>query len=428
MADAPVVNTPLKHTTTKTPMLRWWYMGFPLLGLCAIAGMDRVAIAVIMANKQFLTDLSLIGRPAVTGLLMSGFIAMYAASSIGWGYFVRRFGPRIAGIIGVILWGLTMGASGLAHTAGALITARVVLGLGEGFMFSTCNTYVVNWFPPKERGTATSMYLNGQTIGPILAGVLVVWVIGSAGWRMAFFALGALSLIIPLPLLIFPMKDRPRQQRSMSKEEITFIEQASLVKRTERSVSEKKYFLRNYRFWLLVGVWCSENIYYYGWLTWMPTYFQNARHFSFHAAGYLFSLNWAFTLVTILGIGYLSDRFLRRAPFGCAGFFIAGIAMYLGGSVIQNNYWALAALVISLASQQPANVMMHALFQTVVPAEFVGASTGVAATIGLGVGMVAPFLAGLFLQLYGFGAVIALFAVAPVLSGLLLLILAKEGY
>ena len=158
---------------TKSLRLRWWFIAVPLLVITLIGQVDKVAISVVMSNKQFLQDLKLIGRPAVTGLLMSGFLLSYAVFHFFWGYFVKRFGPRISAIAGIIVWAGTMALSGIAQTAGAMITARVILGVGEAFTFPVSNTFVANWFPVKERGRANSIWMNGMMLGPV-----VVWGLG----------------------------------------------------------------------------------------------------------------------------------------------------------------------------------------------------------------------------------------------------------
>ena len=75
-------------------------------------------------------------------------------------------------------------------------------------------------------------------------------------------------------------------------------------------------YLGNYRFWLVALAWGFNNIYYWGWTTWMPTYFQTVRHFSFKSAGYLYSLSFLFALMAIWIVSFWSDRIMRRAPFG----------------------------------------------------------------------------------------------------------------
>jgi hypothetical protein len=55
----------------KSTLLRWWLVPIPLLFIALIGQIDKMAIQVVMANRPFLADLHLVGRPAVTGLFMT---------------------------------------------------------------------------------------------------------------------------------------------------------------------------------------------------------------------------------------------------------------------------------------------------------------------------------------------------------------------
>jgi len=99
---------PRKSVSGSLPQLRWWFIALPLLIIYLLGQTDKSNISVVIANRQFLQDLNLIGRPAVTGLLMSGLLFSYAISIFFWGYFVKRFGPRNCAITGVVSWGVIL--------------------------------------------------------------------------------------------------------------------------------------------------------------------------------------------------------------------------------------------------------------------------------------------------------------------------------
>ena len=426
LSDGAVGRAPFKSLR-----MRWWFAAVPLLIIAFIGQMDKLSISVVMANRQFLQDLHLIGRPAVTGLLMSGFLFSYAICQFFWGWFVKRFGPRRSAILGIIVWAGTMTMSGIAHTAGTLIFARVILGVGEAFMFPVFNTFVANWFPVKERARASSFWLNGFPLAPVVGGTLVVAIIVAGGWRWVFFALAGLSILIPLPLLIFLMKDHPRQQRLISRDEVKLVEEGALARTKEvpkAGARGKGDYLRNYRFWLVALAWGFNNIYYWGWTTWMPTYFQTFRHFSFKSAGYLYSLSFLFALLALWIVSFWSDRSMRRAPFGAAGWILAGILMYVGGVFISNPYWALVVLISSLCCEQPAFLMVHALLQSIVPERSMGGAAGIGGGISGFASMASPALIGLLLQISGFGAAIVFLSLASLVAGILYCFLIREGY
>ena len=253
--------------------------------------------------------------------------------------------------------------------------------------------------------------------------------ISAWGWRTAFFSIAAISLLIPLPMVLFMMRDRPRQHPRINGEELRYIEEGLEAKEAEGTIPKAtKSWARNYRFWLLVISWSFINLYFWGWATWMPSYFRTVRHFSFQAAGWAYSLNYVFTVVTVLGFGYLSDRFMRRAVFGVAGGIMAGIAMFLGGIVIENPYSALIVLIIALMCQQIFFLMCSPLIQSVVPRDAIARAIGVAALVGYLVAMLAPTFIGFLVQISGYNAVVIFLALSITIGGLIMSPLAKAGY
>lgn len=424
MTDASAQGIGVRPSRT-----RWWYIALPMIVIGIVNNVDRTAIGVIIANKQFLQDLNLVGKPVILGLFMSGFMLTFAITPVMWGYAMKWCGARIAGAVGIVIWGLSMILSGLAPSANLLIAARVLLGIGEGFMHPFNFSFVTNWFPSKERSMANSMWLNGQNLGPAVAGVLMVAFISAWGWRSAFFALAVLSLCIPLPMVLFMMRDRPRQHPRTSTEELRYIEEGIQAKEREGTLTApKERWARNYRFWLMVIAWTCSNVYFWGWATWMPSYFRTVRHFSFQGAGWAYSLNYVFTVATVLGFGYLSDRVRRRAVFGVAGGIMAGIAMFIGGRVIANPYSALIVLIIALMCQQIFFLMCSPLIQSIVPRDAIARAIGVAALVGYLVAMLAPTFIGFLVQVSGYNAVVIFLALSITIGGLIMSPLAKEGY
>lgn len=428
---APGAQATCNTFAQKASRLRWWYIAAPLLIVVIVGQLNKLAIPVVMSHKQFLHDLNLLGRPAVTGLLTSGFLFSYAICQFVWGYTVRRFGPRVSAITGVLICGGAMLLSGIAETASALITARIILGIGGAFMFPVASTFVANWFPVSERGRANSIWLSGMTVGPAICGVLVVVVMAAGGWRTVFFTLAALSLL-PLSLAIFLMRDHPLQQARISSDEVRLIEEGVLAKTKEvphtTVLQRKGGYLADYHFWLVTLACGFNHIYFWGWSTWMPTYFQDVHHLSFHSAGYLFSLSFLFTIPAMLVVGYCSDRTMRRAPFGAGCWIIAGILMFVGGGLLQNAYWALAVLTISLCCQEAAFLMGQSLLQSLIPESLMGSAMGISAGVSMLMSAISPTLIGFLLQISGFGSVIVFLALALLIPGILTLFLVREGY
>ena len=203
---------------------RWFLMATPLAFIGAIILLSRVSVSILISNQQFLSDLDLVNRPALAGMLATSYLITYALTQSIWGPIIDKIGPRNTGIVASIIWALTMAVSGLSTTAGQIIIGRIILGVGQGVMFPLFNVYVGNWFPPKERGRASAFWLNGTTVGPVLSGIIVVAMIASGGWRYAFYLHGLISLL-PLIPIIFLMKEYPSQSKWMSKMKLLILKQ-----------------------------------------------------------------------------------------------------------------------------------------------------------------------------------------------------------
>ncbi|MCI4344650.1 MAG: MFS transporter, partial [Thermoplasmata archaeon] len=75
----------------------------------------------------------------------------------------------------------------LSATGGELLAARVVQGVGAGFLFSNSAAILTDAFPPGERGRALGINqvaaLSGSILGLVLGGVLTT----ELGWRSIFW-------------------------------------------------------------------------------------------------------------------------------------------------------------------------------------------------------------------------------------------------
>ena len=98
-------------------------------------------------------------------------------------------GRRKVHMVGLVLFAVGSLAVGLAPTFGLMITARVLMSVGNAMVQAVGTAMIVTVFPPEERGKAlgsqTSVVAIGAAMGPIGAG-LVLQVLP---WQALFFLL-----------------------------------------------------------------------------------------------------------------------------------------------------------------------------------------------------------------------------------------------
>src|SRR5918997_5275232 len=98
-------------------------------------------------------------------------VLLLTASALG-----DRFGRRRLFAAGLMLFALSSAACALAPTAGLLIAARTVQGVGAAFVMPLALTLVGAAFPPERRGSAMGALqgLTGLAVagGPVIGGAI----------------------------------------------------------------------------------------------------------------------------------------------------------------------------------------------------------------------------------------------------------------
>jgi EmrB/QacA subfamily drug resistance transporter len=138
--------------------------------------------------------------------IVDAYSLVFAALLLTAGSLSDRFGRKGMLLAGLVVFGLASAAGGLATTAGELIVARAVMGLGAAMTFPSTLSIITNVFNGRgERAKAIGLW--GATagaaiaIGPIVGGFLLE----HYSWSSIFFAMapvatvgiGVIALCIP---------------------------------------------------------------------------------------------------------------------------------------------------------------------------------------------------------------------------------------
>lgn len=139
------------------------------------------------------------------GAYMSAFYIGYVITQIPSGILADRFGVRIILAVSLLLEGATTFGMAYIGTYEAGFALRVMTGLGAGAVYSACARALMEWIPPKERGTAFGVLLAAPSAGILLSGWMVPVIEKSFGWQGAFKFVGILSVVVG-GLIFFMMR------------------------------------------------------------------------------------------------------------------------------------------------------------------------------------------------------------------------------
>lgn len=323
------------------------------------------------------------------GTLLSAFFWTYALMQMPAGWLVDRFDVKWVFAAGFFLWSVATAVTGVLHGFVALLTIRVILGIGESVAFPSYSKILCSQFREERRGFGNALIIGGLALGPAIGIMVGGNIVGRFGWRPFFVTLGLAGLLWLLPWCAWmPRWTKPSRVPAAPWSGVLPI-------------------LRQRSAWgTCLGQFCV-NYYLYFLVTWLPFYLVRGRHLSMTTMAREGGLLFLMSAIAAMVWGKLSDRwiragssttFVRKASMalGCTG---VGTFIILTGVAPDNLLpWMLAATGASLGISGCAT---WAIPQTLAGREMVGRWTGLQNFVGNLAGPVAPALTGYLLDRTG---------------------------
>jgi EmrB/QacA subfamily drug resistance transporter len=172
------------------PAGRWVLLATVLGSGMAFIDMTVVNVALQRVGTELHADAS--------GLqwTVNGYILSLAALILLGGSLGDRFGRKRMFLIGVVWFAVASVLCGIAPGIGALITARVLQGIGGALLTPGSLAILEASFAPEDRAKAIGAWsgLGGiaGAVGPFLGG----WLIQVASWRLVFLINAPLAVIV----------------------------------------------------------------------------------------------------------------------------------------------------------------------------------------------------------------------------------------
>ncbi|MFJ3483568.1 MFS transporter [Pseudomonas sp. NPDC090202] len=397
---APVAAAPARPTSH-----RRWFMLSLLLIATIINYVDRVNISI--AAPFMAKDLGL--DKVQMGLIFSAFAWTYAFALVPAGFIADRFGSRLTYGASLISWSAVTVCQGLAGGFASLFGLRLAIGAMEAPAFPANSRAVTVWFPARERGMASSIYVCGQYLGTALFTGLLLWLATTYDWRHVFYSTGIVGILFGIAWL-YLYRD-PLNCKKVSKEELAYIEDGGGLVKSSQEKNKFKWAqiaeLMKYRqVWAIcLGKFASTSALYF-FLTWFPTYLIEERHLTMVKVGIFAVLPFIGATVGVLLAGVIADMMIRRGyslSFSRKLPLVVGSALGMSIMLVNftdSNELCIALLTIAFFAQGIASSSWAAVSE-IAPKELIGLTGGItslAANIG---GIVTPIVIGQILHVTG---------------------------
>jgi D-galactonate transporter len=399
------VAAPAAAAPARLSSHRRWFMLSLLLIATIINYVDRVNISI--AAPFMAKDLGL--DKVEMGLIFSAFAWTYAFALVPAGFIADRFGSRLTYGASLISWSAVTVCQGMAGGFASLFGLRLAIGAMEAPAFPANSRAVTVWFPARERGMASSIYVCGQYLGTALFTGLLLWLATTYDWRHVFYSTGIVGIVFGVAWL-YLYRD-PLNCKKVSKQELEYIEAGGGLVKSSQDKNKFKWaqiaeLLKYRQVWAIcIGKFASTSALYF-FLTWFPTYLIEERHLTMVKVGIFAVLPFIGATVGVLLAGFIADWMIRR---GVSLSFARKLPLVVGSALgmsimlvnfTDSNELCIALLTIAFFAQGIASSSWAAVSE-VAPKELIGLTGGItslAANIG---GIVTPIVIGQILHLTG---------------------------
>jgi MFS transporter, ACS family, glucarate transporter len=408
-----------------------------------IAGADRANMGVIVpvikdSFKLSNTDI---------GLMTSLFYLGYAIIQIPSGMYFGKKGVRKIFSLSMIFTSLATLFIGMASSVLHLKVARLLLGVAEGPLNIGIVTTINRWFPPREKGFATGIFMSAMKFAPAIVPPLCAFIIVTYGWREVFYLFAIPGFIFAIFWFLF-VKDKPEESPYVSEAELEYINDKKTVEQTVKTNNNSTVTKQKNLNWLdkLIrsknikpldtnrkvvfswNVWgCALGYFFmvgitYAIMTWVPTYLVEVKGFSIMKMGFVSSAPWIGAMIGNIVGGWLSDNIFdkRRKPnmlltasatvimmysllYAPNNAVILGALLLLTGILLNLGYSTFLVYPMGLASKDKVS--------------FAASIVNTAGSLG---GAFAPFLVGVLLDTFDWNIVFLFLAGSSLITLLIL--------
>jgi D-galactonate transporter len=366
--------------------------------LYVVAYLDRVNVGFAKLGGMN-TDLNF--TDAVIGFGAGIFFIGYVVLEIPGSILVEKWTAKgwIARIM--ISWGILAMLTGFVHTKNQFYTVRFLLGAAEAGFFPGIIVYISHWFRYQDRAKAVAYLMAAVSvsniIGSPLSGLImkVNW-LGIAGWRWMFILEGMPAVILGI-VTLFYLTDWPHQAKWLPKDEkdwlINELEHEKKAKEAKHSLKILEAFrhrevilLTLAYFFMVTGV--------YGLNFWIPSIIKKMSDLSTFQISLLSALPYCFGFITILLVGWHSDKTQERRWHTALSMMAASAGLVL--SVVFGNFAPLAIAMLCVTGSGNAGYLpgFWALPTSFLSGTTAAASIGLINSFGNLGGFVGPYVVG----------------------------------
>lgn len=348
----------------KTVTNRGWIITFAALGINLIMG---VLYSWGVIGKALINTWGWTSSEASFPFTVSA--AVFAVTMIFAGRAQDKFGPKIVAILGGLMVGAGLIASGFASKDNHMIlvfTFGIISSIGIGLGYSAATPCAMKWFDSSKKGMIAGIVVAGVGLSPVYITPITAILLSKYGINTTFIILGAFAIVAVTMFSMF-LSNPPESVAPKTKEQ----QVAAVSKGNEYTWNEVVRTPQFYLLWIMYALAATAGLML---IAHLPKIAEGQA--GWKAGFWLIVILSVFNALGRLGAGILSDKVGRTRAMMLI-FILQAINMFLF-----MFYTSIPFLIVGSAVAGLAYGAVFSLFPTTT-AEFFGMKN-----LGINYGMV----------------------------------------
>jgi DHA1 family multidrug resistance protein-like MFS transporter len=236
----------------------------------------------------------------LVGLVVAAFGIARMFIDLPAGILARRFNKKSLMLVGLILVSASSIMAGLAHNYSTLLIARFIEGFGSAIYVTTATIFIALVASPERRGFLMSVYSGFLLLGAIFGPSFGGFIADNYGINAPFFAYAIISAIGIIPTFILPHVNNMNDEKNSKV--LIFYHHAWNGLRDPKFIPVLPSIFS--LFFIRTGVRS----------TLIPLFSGNNLDLNEFDIGILLTIAGIATAITMVPIGFISDKIGRRTP------------------------------------------------------------------------------------------------------------------
>lgn len=322
-------------------------------------------------------------------------------------------------LLGILWSGVTV-ICGFASNALTLTLCRFGVGAGNSAFAAVSTAMLTGWYKKSSWGATLGLYNTAMTLGGIIGMILFAAVADTMGWRMSFYIVGGISLVISLLSLLLP--DNKKLMAEQAAEAAAAGENSNEVAQVKLNMVDTAKMVLSNKSLLIMCLAAGFAVMTLNISsTFQSTYFVQVKGMSMTAAAGIAALVTPFSLVACPLGGVILDKWYkkdRRARMWMPMICIAGTAVLLFLGYKMGN---IPLILAGTTLYNMGNTSFHTSCHDLVPVWYKSVSYGVYVLFIQLLGAAGPILGGILIDALGIATAIPLGMLLFIISAVLLI-------